>query len=1045
MQMRQFLLILAVALWSMPALAQDPKQAGEENLDLSSIMASMAGNISVGETPDKDGLPKFEEVTKDMESKKGLFTLWYYPSGAKDKDPEKMLAQIPSGILGQKFMLSTSFSGGGFFTGFPLDERVVQWELEDKQLLLIEPETRFVVNKSKEVSDVVRRTYPDRIRVAVSLVTKSPGGDPVIDLGRLLKSDFADIGWMTRMGGLFGMGGGAGSINASLSKWVRKENFPATFKYNVELGVELAVSQFSPPGSYDKKQVHYSFWALPESDYQPRIADDRVGYFLTTNRDWAKPTDARDIFNRYVDRWHLVKRDASLPMCEPKQPITFYIEKTVPVRFRRAVRDGILEWNKAYEKIGFVNAVEVRQQTDDNEWKNLDPEDMRYSFFRWIVTGAGFAMGPHRANPFTGQIYDADIVFDDSMVRYFEQSAEQLLNAGAVAMKAGDPTLRNFLRQNPQWQRPSRDWERFVFGQQEDVKLRDAVRERARLRGHQFCEYCEGMKHEMAVAQSMLAGAPKEIIDKFLYDVIKEVVTHEVGHTLGLRHNFKASSVYTLEEIKQRRTKGEPTVGSVMDYNPVLFLKDQIPDDVPPGYFITPTIGPYDYWAIEYGYRPFDGNFKGTEKKGDQEQEGEAEVKKAEATETPVPPPAAMTGAMEVKLENIPQEVLDQLPPEVKQMIESGDIQKLMAQAGAAGGEAPPTAPGAPEGPSFSAAPSGEEGMLNAIASRCTEPELTYATDEDTTFLAPDPRVNRFDMAADPIVWAKARMDLANKRMDNILEWAVKDKESWYHLRSAFLTLAFEKARVLDYAGRYIGGQYFHRAHRGDADAPAPFVHVDAQTQREAMAFIEENAFGDDFFNVSPEVLNHLAPPRWWHEGMSVDYVMDFPVHNLIATFQWWTLFDRLFPNTLRRIHDAEMKTDGSDKFTVAEYIQRLQNACWSDATNVKRLGRQTWTDASPYVSDVRRSLQREYLGLVEPLVRQKPGEVISPDLHAMMQYALKKLANEIETVINAEKADFASQAHLVACKSRIDRMLAPKLDEYTPMMTFSMFGAETP
>ena len=77
-------------------------------------------------------------------------------------------------------------------------------------------------------------------------------------------------------------------------------------------GVELAVKRKSPPGSYDKKMVHFSFWKLPKTDYTPRVADDRVGYFLTANQDWAKPTDARDIFNRYIDRWHLEKRDPSL-------------------------------------------------------------------------------------------------------------------------------------------------------------------------------------------------------------------------------------------------------------------------------------------------------------------------------------------------------------------------------------------------------------------------------------------------------------------------------------------------------------------------------------------------------------------------------------------------------------------------------------------------------------------------------------------------------------------------------------------------------------
>ncbi|MEE9296723.1 MAG: zinc-dependent metalloprotease, partial [Phycisphaerae bacterium] len=567
--------------------------SGEQSVDVSKIMALAKAQDKDASKEDSSPFPKFEKVTKDMVSSEGLFTLWYYPKSAKDKDKEKLLCQIPAAFLGEQFMLSTSFSGGGFFTGFPLDERVVKWELLDKQLLLIEPNTRFVVDEKKTVSDVVRRTYLESIRTAVRIVTKSPSGDPVIDLGALLKSNFADIGWMSR--------GQGGSINSKLSKWTKKK----AFELNVEIGVELAVSNMHPPGSYDKKMVHYSFWKLPKSDYKPRVADDRVGYFLTANRDWSKPTEARDLFNRYVDRWHLVKRDSSLDLCEPKQPIIFYIEKTVPVRFRRAVRDGILDWNKAFEKIGFVGAVQVRQQTDDNEWKDLDPEDMRYSFFRWVVSGSSFAMGPHRSNPFTGQIYDADIIFNDSMVRVWEARFHRSTSTAITAMKARDPALRQFFEAYPQFKRTDRQWEQFRFGQDDDADLRQAVRQRLIDRGDQSCDYLEGMRHQMAVARTMLADQPGEVIDRFLYDVIKEVVSHEVGHTLGLRHNFKASTIYDLDEIKRRRKTGQATTGSVMDYNPTLFFVK----DTMEGHFVTPTIGPYDYWAIEYGYRPVDGSY----------------------------------------------------------------------------------------------------------------------------------------------------------------------------------------------------------------------------------------------------------------------------------------------------------------------------------------------------------------------------------------------------------------------------------------------------
>ena len=1022
---------LAVGLWSVSAVADD--STDQTKLDISKIMASMGEGMAIS-MPDKEGkLPDFKKVTEGMESKEGLFTLWHYPSGAKDKDAEKLLCQIPSAFLGEKFMLSTSFSGGGFFTGFPLDERVVQWELLDKQLVLVEPETRFVVDKGKEVSDVVRRTYPDRIRVAVALVTKAPNGDPVIDLGKLLKSDFADIGWMSGGFGLFGRMGGAGSINTRLSKWTKKKTFPE----NVEIGVELAVSRSSPSGSYDKKMVHYSFWKLRKTDYQPRVGDDRIGYFLTTNQDWAKPTDARDIFNRFIDRWPLVKRDPSLTLCEPKKPITFYIEKTVPVRFRRAVRDGILEWNEAFEKVGFLNAVEVRQQTDDNEWKDLDPEDMRYSFFRWIVTGAGFAMGPHRANPFTGEIYDADIIFDDSMVRYFQQEAEQMLPSGIAAAKMRDPALEAFLQRHPEWQRPGRDWEQITIGDRkaEEEMLQQRMRQRLGHRCYHCCQYAQGMKHQVALAHTMLAGQPKEVIDRFLYDVIKEVVCHEVGHTLGLRHNFKASSIWSLEEIKKRKVEGQATVGSVMDYNPALFFAENATE----GNFITPTVGPYDYWAIEYGYRPFDSSYK---PEGEKEGEKEETEGKTEAKAPPTPAGGETKMVTSVDLSSIPPEVLEKLPPEIKEMLASGKMEAMVQSMA----QSTPALPGKkPSGPEFKSAPSGEEAMLRKIASRSTEPELAYASDQDCTFLAPDPRVNRFDMGDCPLDWARSRLELVNQRMENILEWAVKDTESWYHLRQAYLRLLTEKAFVMNYVGRYVGGQYFNRNHRGDKDAAPPFELVDAQTQRQALGFLEETLFTDQFFSTPPEVLNHLAPSRWWHQGTSVSFTMDFPIHDIIGVLQWWNLFDRLFPNTLRRIHDAEMKTDGSDKFTVAEYLQRVQKACWGDTTNVRRLKNGTWTNNQPFVSDVRRSLQREYLGLVEPMVRQKPGTVLSPDLHAMVQYSLQTLAKELNEAVKAGKADFASQAHLVSCKSRIDRMLAPELDEQRPYSPGIMFYGATP
>lgn len=1011
---RRFAMGSVVLTWALAsdALAAPPKGSPPEGLeapDLSEIMKMAEGAKPPG-GKDKDDFPPFDEVTKDMESKKGLFTLWSYPASAENKDKEKLLCQIPSSFLGEKFMLSTSFSGGGFFTGFPLEETVVQWQMQEKQLVLIQPETGFITDEKKTVSDVVRRTYPDRIRAAVPIVTKSPSGDPVIDLGVMLKGSFADIAWMSAMdeGPMAMMRSG---VNPQLSKWTKRKSF----EWNVEIGVELAMNRMSPPGSFDKKQVHFSFWKLPQTDYEPRVADDRVGYFLTTNRDWSKPTDARDIFNRYIDRWHLVKRDATLANCEPKQPIVFYIEKTVPVRFRKAVRDGILEWNKAFEKIGFVNAVEVRQQTDDNEWKDLDPEDMRYSFFRWIVTGAGFAMGPHRANPFSGQIYDADIIFDDSMVRFFESEMQEMLPTTAlVAMKMSDPVVEEFLEKHPQWRPPTDEWQAHRVGDDEcSVSMRKKLRERMREKGLIGCDYAEGMKHQLALGQAVLAGQPPEVVERFLYEVVREVVMHEVGHTLGLRHNFKASSIYSLDEIKRRRATDEPTVGSVMDYNATLFFSDKPAE----GRFITPTVGPYDLWAIEYGYRPADGNYKG---KSADEDDSNAPAKEE-------PKSGGLASAKVGTDGDVPKEVLEKLPPDIRKMLEAKGAGPAAGAAPAGSGDAPKK----PSVPMFKGPNAEELEMLHKIASRASEPDLAYATDEDTTILGPDPQSNRFDMAADPMEWAQARLDLVNKRLDTLMEWSVKDGESWSYLRRNFINLMFEKVLVMDYVARYIDGEFTSRSHRGDSGGGAPLQSIDPALRRKAMAFLEKNIFRDDAFAVKPEVLNHMASARWWHDGANVDFRVDFPMHDFIARLQWWTMFDRLFPNTLRRIQDGELRAAAGDRFTVAEYLQRLQQACWGDAADGDRVKKGGWNDSNPMLSSTRRSLQRTYLTMVEPLVRMPPGWVLSPDLHAMVQSSLKKLATQIGATRSAGQLDFATDAHLASCESRIQRMLAPELKEY--------------
>ncbi|MGQ0614410.1 MAG: zinc-dependent metalloprotease [Planctomycetaceae bacterium] len=842
--------------------------------------------------------PDFAEVTRHMKAQEGLFTLYRYAPDDEARDRETLLCRIPAALLGQDLLFLTSISHGGVYTGWMWGDALVRWELRGKNLLLATPDLRFIEKEDNPITDVVKRTYNRTFLAAVPIVTMADG-DPVIDLGPLLKSDLAGLA-------------DAGGPDASLSSWTKVKTFPE----NVLVEVDLAF-----PGGMGGRTVgvSYGFRKLPALDaYTPRAADDRVGYFLTARSDWTKPTEARDLFERYLHRWQLEKGDASLALSPPKRPITFIIEKTVPVRWRRWVRQGILSWNAAFERIGIHDAIAVQQQTDDNEYKDHDPEDARYNFFRWIVSGSAFAMGPSRVDPRTGQILDADIIMDDSMIRAWMEELNLFAPGGAAKYKA--PGFARWLAKNP-----GRSAGRAVVGEGGE-----AAEGGRGARSRHACGYAEGLRHQTALVHHALlaTAAGKEIPEHFFGEIIRETVAHEVGHTLGLRHNFKGSSWLSLEEIRRRRQEtDEPTTASVMDYNPILFFAGDEMAKV--RHFTTPAIGPYDLWAIEYGYA-------------------------------------------------VPQESQT------------------------------------------------EEELLKSIAARCSEAGHDYATDEDTLWVvSPDPQVERWDMSSDAIAWNRARVALCDQALRSLAKWAVRAGESRSWLRQAFEILFFERARTSDLVVKLLGGQAFHRDHLGDPGARAPFVPVTPARQREALRFLGETILHEGFFKIDPALLNDLAPPRWDHWGAFLADRLDYPIHEQIALLQWWTLIDLSSEPLLQRVYDAELKSAAPDRFTAAELIQGTRDLVWRQ---VMRPGAQPPVAGQPFLTSVGRGLQREYLSLMLDIVRQPPGAMLSPDLHAMMRHALRELSDSLGALLAAEKGlDFASRAHFAESKSLIDRVLDAK------------------
>ena len=551
----------------------------------------------------KPEFPPFAEVSKGYvkivprgDDAKSLYTLWI------DRKRHQLLAELGAGFDGQKIFIATSIAGGSRRTGWQWREQYCYWTRHDKKLVLMEPQLRRRAGggeQNEELAIAVNRTYNDRVITSVPIIAIGPNRRPVIDLDALL---VGKAKLFTEMSG-----------TADLARLGQVKAFPK----NIEIPVTI------PMKEGEMTTLHYSISVIPKTDYKPRDADDRIGYFMTVYKDLTRmDRDGRN-FVRRINRWHVQKRDSSLAMSPPVEPIVFYIEHTVPVRYRRYVRQGILEWNKAFEKCGILDAIEVRQQdAKTGAFMDFAPEDVRYNFFRWISSEVPFAMGPSRVNPETGQILDADIIFDDSMLKYYAMRYQRLI--ATIGFEGIDPAALRWIADRPHWN-PMMvgrhvDPDRVAIAG--DPGLGDMLRwdlleenlapESSELvtrvvQQNRYCGYAAGKAMQMRTAQlamrligdgwpvatSVIDGVP----ESYLGAILKEIVMHEVGHTLGLRHNFKASAWLTLSQYVQRT--GEANVGSVMDYNPIVLPASA---DEPHGDWVTPTIGPYDYWAIEYGY-----------------------------------------------------------------------------------------------------------------------------------------------------------------------------------------------------------------------------------------------------------------------------------------------------------------------------------------------------------------------------------------------------------------------------------------------------------
>lgn len=546
---------------------------------------------------DESEMVPFSEAVDGAEKLEGLFTLY------QDPEAGNLYAEIKPEQLDENYLcaitLESGIGQGGLYSGLPLQDFLFYFRRVNNKVHFVVRNVHFRADPGAPSQRSIDRSFSDSVLYSLDIKSIHPErGTLLIDLQPLLLSDLPGISavlpWLL---------GSSYSLDQSKTYFSEAKAFPLNLEIEANYGFSGGEGEFSdlstlPDSRAFDLRIHFSFSQLPQNNgYRPRLADDRIGYFLTAYQDLTSDRQ-REPFVRYINRWHLEKQDPNAPLSPPREPIVFWIENTVPVEYRDTVREGVLMWNQAFERAGFQNAIEVRQMPDDATW---DPADVRYNTIRWFnsIDGA-FAMGPSRVNPLTGQILDADIIIDDNFVRIMRQDFRVLMeqNQARVTSSLARSSASSFCHEQGRHQSPPQS-------SPNPNQARTMAHMEEVLRDHDICRSL-GSNSQLAMGVMALSlfdnvSPTSEAMKEFIHQFLRETIAHEVGHTLGLRHNFRGSTMLTPEELQNpeiTRTRG--LVSSVMDYNAV----NLAPQGIEQGEYFTSRVGPYDELAIEYGYTP---------------------------------------------------------------------------------------------------------------------------------------------------------------------------------------------------------------------------------------------------------------------------------------------------------------------------------------------------------------------------------------------------------------------------------------------------------
>ena len=462
-------------------------------------------------------------ITEDAVTSEGLFDTHMI-----DGD---LFYEIPLDLMGREMLLLTRIArtpAGAGYGGSKANTSTVRWERDGDRVRLRLVSYENFADDTTAIAGAVRNSNFEPIIMGFDIeVMSEDSAAAVIEVTELFTDDVTLLGLQKARRDQYSVR----RVDADRTYIVRANAFPTNVEVRRVLTYDATEAPSNGASNTLSMEMHHSMLVLPDDPMEPRLCDERVGFFSTSQIDYGLD-EQRAETRCFVTRWRLEPSDPAAfargELVDPVKPIVYHIDPATPPKWVPYLKQGVEDWQSAFERAGFSNAIVARDvPTDDPTWS---PEDARYSVIRYLASPVQNASGPHVHDPRTGEILESDI-----------QWYHNVMNL-----------LRNWF---------------FV--------QTAAVNEDAR-----------GVRFD----------------DELMGELIRFVSAHEVGHTIGLQHNMQASSAYSVEQLRTRFVCEMGVAPSIMDYARFNYVA-QPGDDT----CLMPVVGPYDKFAIEWGYRPFPG------------------------------------------------------------------------------------------------------------------------------------------------------------------------------------------------------------------------------------------------------------------------------------------------------------------------------------------------------------------------------------------------------------------------------------------------------